>query len=95
MSESNLNQENRGEYNISGRVQGVGYRYSIFQAAYKYNIRGRVKNLSNGTVRVRAIGSDLQSFENELWQGSGFSTVEQIEKSELPESLEYANFSIE
>ncbi|MDP8209390.1 MAG: acylphosphatase [Candidatus Stygibacter australis] len=95
MSESNLNQEIRGEYIISGRVQGVGYRYFVLQAAYKYNIRGRIKNLSNGTVRVRAIGSDLQSFENELWQGSVFSTVEQVKKSELPESLGYADFSIE
>lgn len=95
MSESNLNQEDRGEYIISGRVQGVGYRYFVLQTAYKYNIRGRVKNLSNGNVRVRAIGGELESFENELWQGSVFSTVEQVEKSELPESLEYANFSIE
>ncbi|MDP8221556.1 MAG: acylphosphatase [Candidatus Stygibacter frigidus] len=95
MSESSLNQENRQEYLISGRVQGVGYRYFVLQTAHKYNIRGRVKNLSNGKVRVRAIGGDLQGFEKELWQGSGFSTVEQVDKSELPESLGYANFSIE
>ncbi|MDP8221238.1 MAG: acylphosphatase, partial [Candidatus Stygibacter frigidus] len=76
MSEGSVNNESRQEYLISGIVQGVGYRYFVLQAAHKYNIRGRVKNLSNGKVRVRAIGSNLQSFENELWKGYVYYTVE-------------------
>lgn len=95
MAESNLKHESRQEYIISGRVQGVGYRYFVLKAASNFNIRGRVKNLSNGTVRVRAIGSDLHGFENELSKGSIFSQVEQIERSVLPGAFEYANFSIE
>ena len=33
-----------------GRVQGVGFRITLFQKAMKYQLTGWVRNLSNGCV---------------------------------------------
>ncbi len=46
---------------ISGRVQGVGFRYFTARLASRFNICGFVRNLSNGDVEVYAEGE-----ENEL-----------------------------
>ena len=41
---------------ISGRVQGVGFRYSCHQEALKYQLSGSVRNLDDGRVEVWAAG---------------------------------------
>jgi len=38
----------------SGQVQGVGFRYTVKEAASGYEIGGFVKNLTNGDVEVVA-----------------------------------------
>ena len=35
---------------FSGRVQGVGFRYTVQNLALQYNVRGYVKNLADGRV---------------------------------------------
>lgn len=35
-----------------GRVQGVGFRYTVRQIASQYNLTGTVKNLSDGSVEA-------------------------------------------
>lgn len=42
----------RVEALYSGQVQGVGFRLSVERLAVDLNIRGWVKNLSDGRVRV-------------------------------------------
>lgn len=37
---------------FSGRVQGVGFRYTCRQVAQRYNVAGWVKNLPNGSVEM-------------------------------------------
>ncbi|WP_051221159.1 acylphosphatase [Eremococcus coleocola] len=39
---------------VSGRVQGVGYRYYVQSLAEKYKIKGTVRNQSNGNVMIIA-----------------------------------------
>lgn len=41
---------------VSGRVQGVGYRYFVRDAALCRTIRGWVKNNPDGTVSIVAAG---------------------------------------
>jgi acylphosphatase len=41
---------------FSGRVQGVGFRYTTMQAAKEFEVSGWVKNLSDGRVQLEAEG---------------------------------------
>lgn len=70
---------------IHGRVQGVGYRYSIieFTEENQLFVTGFVKNNANGTVEILAHGDietlkDIRRFAS---QGSKDSIVRDIEES--------------
>ena len=43
---------------IFGKVQGVGFRYWLYEKAIKKNIRGWVKNKITGEVESLLIGKD-------------------------------------
>ena len=70
-------------YLVSGRVQGVGYRYFVMRAAEALGVTGFVRNLADG--RVEAVGEGpeevLAEFESKLRQGPAFSAVESVERS--------------
>jgi acylphosphatase len=42
----------------SGRVQGVGFRYTTRRIAHRYPISGHVRNLRDGRVEVVAEGEN-------------------------------------
>jgi acylphosphatase len=44
----------------SGRVQGVGFRYTAQQGAQEYDVAGFVRNLPDGRVEVKVEGSPEQ-----------------------------------
>ena len=54
----------RFEIVFSGRVQGVGFRYTSGQVARRFEVTGWVKNLPNGTVQMVIEGSvdELESY---------------------------------
>ena len=45
---------------ITGRVQGVGFRYWLCKAAVRNNINGCVKNKISGEVEALLIGNDVE-----------------------------------
>jgi acylphosphatase len=71
-------------YLISGRVQGVGYRYFAQRAARQIGVEGWARNLDDGRVEVHANGTaaQLDEFEARLRKGPagadvrGFETIE-------------------
>lgn len=66
---------------ISGRVQGVFFRYFTKKEAEKLNIKGFVKNLVDGRVEIIAEGNE-KNIENLLeWckKGSILANVKKIE----------------
>ncbi len=73
---------------IRGRVQGVGYRYFAQAAAQRAQIRGWVRNRSDGTVEVMAIApeEELNRFEQLLREGPPGARVETIESSPIDAS---------
>jgi acylphosphatase len=53
------------EYFFAGRVQGVGFRYTVLQLASGLAITGFVKNLDDGRVHLLVEGS-LQEIDQLL-----------------------------
>ena len=45
---------------ITGKVQGVGFRYWLHKAAVRSNINGWVKNKISGEVEALLIGNDVE-----------------------------------
>lgn len=68
-------------YLISGRVQGVGFRYFTEAAAAREGIIGWVRNTPDGRVEVVAEGDAdaLQRFERSLGHGPRGARVERVE----------------
>lgn len=46
-----------------GRVQGVGFRYSVLQKALEHKVTGWVMNKDDGTVELEAEGTETQLVE--------------------------------
>ncbi|MGH9387182.1 MAG: acylphosphatase [Vicinamibacterales bacterium] len=65
---------------VSGRVQGVGYRYFAADAARREGLHGYVKNLPDGRVEAEAEGEAdaLERFERSLRQGPSMARVEHV-----------------
>ena len=75
---------------VSGRVQGVGFRYFAQDAARREGLHGYVTNQDDGTVEVMAEGEAeaLERFERKLRQGPSRSRVENVMIDEIePTSL--------
>ena len=66
---------------ISGRLQGVGYRYATYSNARKLGLMGWVRNLTDGRVEVLLEGSEEQQEKMITWcyQGYAFANVTHIE----------------
>ena len=82
---------------ISGRVQGVGYRYFVYEHASPLGLTGWVRNLQDGRVEVLAEGSTeaLESLLTDLKSGPGGSRVSEVKANWSPASGEFNLFSIE
>ncbi|OCG33572.1 hypothetical protein A9G29_04075 [Gilliamella sp. Fer2-1] len=59
------------QINVSGRVQGVGFRFFTYQQATKQGLVGYVQNLDNGDVKIIAQGDNLQIAKLIQWIESG------------------------
>lgn len=57
---------------FEGRVQGVGFRYTVKDLARGFDVRGWVKNLPDGTVELQAMGEEdeLHDFIREISEES-------------------------
>jgi acylphosphatase len=84
------------EIKISGRVQGVGFRYFVQRRAAEFDISGWVKNERDGTVLVMAQGDvkDLMSFIEHLRVGPSASRVTSLVKSQMPSLENFSGFQI-
>ena len=45
---------------ITGKVQGVGFRYWLYSAAIQRNIDGWVRNKISGEVEALLVGNDME-----------------------------------
>jgi acylphosphatase len=65
---------------ITGRVQGVGYRYAVVQMAQELGLVGWVRNASDGSVETWAQGDEvvLEQFIAFLKQGPRSARVRSV-----------------
>jgi len=67
---------------VYGRVQGVGFRFYTQKKALELNLKGFVRNLTNGSVYIEAEGDakDIDEFIDWCQMGPEWSRVIKIEK---------------
>jgi acylphosphatase len=74
-------------FRVTGRVQGVGFRWWTRSQAARLGVVGTVRNTDDGSVEVQARGSDdaLASLERLLMEGPPHARVTAVER--IPASL--------
>jgi acylphosphatase len=80
---------------VSGRVQGVGFRWSARQRAEAFGLSGWVRNLDDGSVETWAEGSPaaLAAYRAWLAKGPAHADVEKV-AVQAAEARGYAGFEI-
>lgn len=70
---------------VSGRVQGVGFRFFTERAARELGVRGWVRNLPDGSVETVAEGEDdaMARFLERLRRGPLSSRVDRVLEEEM------------
>jgi acylphosphatase len=81
---------------LTGRVQGVGFRWNTANEARIRGISGLVRNLADGSVYIEAEGTreQLDSFIEWCKQGPGLSRIDKLDVTTSP-PLNYNDFRIE
>lgn len=83
-------------YVISGRVQGVGFRYYTEDLARREGVSGFVRNLPDGRVEavVEGDADAVGRVEIALWRGPRGARVDDIEIDETAPSGRFTGFRI-
>ena len=73
---------NTERFLVTGRVQGVGFRYFVYHTARKIGVVGYVKNLPDGRVECGARGTpeQLAQLLTALRKGPSMSQVDQVQR---------------
>ncbi len=71
---------------VTGRVQGVGYRWFVRQLAASLGLAGWVRNREDGSVEAEAEGEEevLKRFVSQLRTGNPAARVDSIETRPAP-----------
>lgn len=86
----------RAHVNISGRVQGVGFRASTRYQARGLNVTGWVRNRINGQVEAVFEGDEAQVKAMVAWcqHGNAPARVSDVQVKYLPATGEFNDFRI-
>ncbi len=80
-----------------GRVQGVGFRYTVKRIAGGFEVLGWVKNLPDGRVELQAMSEDaeeLEAFLEEIENSSLGGNIKNVETHDIPAMTGVRGFSI-
>jgi acylphosphatase len=82
---------------VTGRVQGVGFRYSTIRQARALGLGGTVANRYDGSVEVQAEGprSSLERLVDWLKRGPPGAHVRELQVEWLPWSGRFRDFEVE
>lgn len=80
---------------FSGRVQGVGFRYTVQNLALQYAVQGFVRNLPDGRVELvmEGPGEDMEHLLDDIRQKmNGF--IHDVAVHESPATGEFKQFYV-
>ena len=80
---------------FSGRVQGVGFRYTVQNLALQYNVRGYVRNMGDGRVELVMEGpeGEMNHLLDDINQKmNGY--IKRVDKTTAPATGEFRQFYI-
>ena len=80
---------------FTGRVQGVGFRYSALQAAREFEVAGFVTNLPDGRVLLEAEGApgEVDAFINAVHERM-HGYVRKVDRFTARREPQFSGFSI-
>lgn len=80
----------------SGRVQGVGFRYTVKALAAGFDLTGTVRNLADGRVELAAEGeaAELESFRRAIQDSEVGGFIRQEEAQQGAAKNEFRGFEI-
>lgn len=81
---------------ISGRVQGVGFRFFVEARAAIEGVHGWVRNLADGRVETLVEGeqASVDRIEAALWRGPSGAVVDEVVSEAAAPSGRATGFSI-
>lgn len=85
-----------GGYRVSGRVQGVGYRWWTCKVADRLGVRGTVANRVDGSVEVQVCGPPdaIAMMVEELRKGPWAARVDGVERFDSAEAGSARDFTV-
>jgi acylphosphatase len=83
-------------FKVSGRVQGVGFRFFVYETALIEGVSGWVANLADGRVDVLVEGDAeaVERVERKLRRGPPAARVEAVDIVNAAPSERYTGFEI-
>ena len=83
-------------YLVSGRVQGVGFRYFVHDAASREGVTGYVRNLPDGRVEALVEGDAdaVTRVERAIRSGPGGARVEHVDVDALEPAGAHRSFRV-
>jgi acylphosphatase len=83
---------------FEGRVQGVGFRYTVKDLSRGFEVCGWVKNLPDGSVELQVMGAcdEVESFIKEIAEESSVTHhIKKVTVSKIPLLENCVGFRIE
>jgi len=81
---------------VSGRVQGVGFRWFVMREARTLGVTGWVRNRMEGDVEIHAEGDSglLERFLRVVAEGPPYGRVERVERIDAEARGSFRGFDI-
>jgi len=79
-----------------GNVQGVGFRWSVRDAAKGFDVTGWVRNLADGRVELQVTGdeNEVRAFLDRIAQGELHSLIRKQTENTLDKPVSARGFEI-
>lgn len=81
---------------LSGRVQGVGFRHFTLRHAQRLGVGGWVKNLPDGKVEIRVVGSPsgVAELKDRVLEGPSAGRVDDLAEEVIEPDPGWSRFEV-